>query len=136
MPKYKVLKSVAHNLAHSYFSLMHYVDGNYIMEHLFKVVREEKINEFTIDVIHMRIEPEIFMTATIRESLPKLNNFAIHLLEPNQFKLSDLESFKIKVKYDFDKTKDEIHHVYELKAIIVDKNMKEHIAYVQEWWKY
>jgi len=136
MPKYKVLKSVAHNLAHSYFSLMSYIDDDYILEHLFRVVRNENIEKFTIDVINMIIEPEIFMTDTIKKTLPKLNDFAEHLLKPNQFALSDLKSFKIYVTYDFDNTKDEIHHVYELKSIIVDRNEKEHVAFVEEWWKF
>jgi len=61
MAKLKHLKSIAHNLAHTYFSLMNYIDGDYILEHLFKIVKENQISEFKVDVINVKIEPEIFI---------------------------------------------------------------------------
>src|SRR5439155_1154843 len=39
MSRYKFLKSIAHNLGHSFLSLMNYVEGDYIHAHLFRAAR-------------------------------------------------------------------------------------------------
>jgi phosphoribosylglycinamide formyltransferase-1 len=39
-PKYKVLKSIAHNLSHSFVSFMNYVDDGYVIDDLRQIVRE------------------------------------------------------------------------------------------------
>lgn len=129
MRKYKVLKSIAHNLAHSYFSLMNYIDDDYVLEHLFKVCKETGVYKFTIDVINMEIEPGFFMTETINKTLPGLKDRAEKLLQPEQFTLNEMTSFKLHIKYYNNR-------VYDLMSVIVDDMGKEHSATVVEWWKY
>ncbi len=40
MPGYKVLKGVAHNVGHSFTSLMNYADDDYTMGHILRFVRD------------------------------------------------------------------------------------------------
>jgi hypothetical protein len=39
MARYKVLKSVAHNIGHSFTSLMNYADDDYVMGHILRFAR-------------------------------------------------------------------------------------------------
>jgi len=72
MAKYKVLKSVAHNLGHSYLSLMNYVDGDYIVEHLFRQARETGETRVEIDVLAGTIAPAVFQTPVLAESVVRV----------------------------------------------------------------
>jgi phosphoribosylglycinamide formyltransferase 1 len=49
--KYKVLKSIAHNLSHSFVSFTNYVDDGYVIDDLRQLVRTVEGNRITIDWI-------------------------------------------------------------------------------------
>ena len=48
-PKYKVLKSIAHNLSHSFVSFTNYVDNGVVMDDLRQLVRIVEGNRISID---------------------------------------------------------------------------------------
>lgn len=50
-PRYKVLKSLAHNFSHSFVSLMNYVDDGYVIDDLRELVRKNADHRITIDWI-------------------------------------------------------------------------------------
>lgn len=51
MARYKVLKSVAHNIGHSFTSLMNYVDDDYVMGHILHFARQTGRDTLTIDFV-------------------------------------------------------------------------------------
>lgn len=51
MPRYKVLKGVAHNIGHSFTSLMNYARDDYSMGHILRFARATGLSELTIDFI-------------------------------------------------------------------------------------
>jgi hypothetical protein len=51
MSRYKVLKSVAHNIGHSFTSLMNYADDDYAMGHLLRFARRSGCNTLTSDFV-------------------------------------------------------------------------------------
>jgi hypothetical protein len=46
MPRFKVLKSVAHNIGHSFTSLMNYSRDDYSMGHILRFARETGLKHF------------------------------------------------------------------------------------------
>lgn len=67
-PKYKVLKSIAHNLTHSFVSYTNYVDDGFVIDDLRQLVRTVEGNRITIDWVP-GIEQHPALTARTLESL-------------------------------------------------------------------
>jgi len=57
MARYKVLKSVAHNFAHSFVSLMNYNGGDYVNSHLTRAVQGIESGEIRSDLLRRTVEP-------------------------------------------------------------------------------
>jgi hypothetical protein len=51
MPRYKVLKGVAHNIGHSFTSLMNYAIDDYTMGHILRLARKSGKDTLIIDFI-------------------------------------------------------------------------------------
>jgi hypothetical protein len=51
MPRFKVLKGVAHNIGHSFTSLMNYSADDYSMGHILRFARETGVETLTIDLL-------------------------------------------------------------------------------------
>lgn len=142
MPKFKVLKSVAHNLAHSYLSLMNYIDDEYTVERIFQIAKIERLEEIKIDVLKEVIEPPPFATKQIMLSLTYLKKNLISLLESEHMTLEHIESCSITIRFDLnnikksDKVPDLELPTYSCLSEIVDINGKHHSASVVEWWRY
>lgn len=71
MPRYKVLKSVAHNVGHSFLSDMNTMDGftSFVPQQLFDVARKTDEDTVTIDFLKESIEPKVFEAPHIVQSL-------------------------------------------------------------------
>ncbi len=62
--RYKVLKSIAHNMSHSFVSFTNYVDDGYVIDDLRELVRTVEGNRITIDWVpgshqHPKLTPRI-----------------------------------------------------------------------------
>src|SRR5262245_16305418 len=57
MPRYKVLKSVAHNIGHSFTSLTNYVGDDYVMGHILRLARLTGNDTLTINLITGEADP-------------------------------------------------------------------------------
>lgn len=141
MSKLKVLKSIAHNVAHSYLSLMGYIDENYIVEFIFQIAKEQNEPNVRIDILKMKIEPEEFRIPTILESLEYLKDTLERLLVSDHLSFADIDNAEIVIEFDLNKTQMSRHTDLELptyKCIseIKDINGKKHEAKVVEWWRY
>jgi hypothetical protein len=51
MARYKVLKSVAHSLGHSFTSLMNYAHDDYVMGHILRFARASNRDTLIIDLM-------------------------------------------------------------------------------------
>lgn len=54
---YKRIESAIHNLAHSFMSLMNYVDGQYIIDLMPKLIRETPGHEIRVSLLDAAIHP-------------------------------------------------------------------------------
>ena len=68
MARYKVLKSVAHNLAHSFGSVMNYWGGDCVMCHLVRQVKRTKCRELRLNLLTRDVGPTDILTRPIVQS--------------------------------------------------------------------
>jgi hypothetical protein len=69
MARYKVLKSIAHNFAHSFVSLMNCWDDDYVMCHLLRAVKPRKHIVLRLDVLKMAWSPTHIVTEPLARSM-------------------------------------------------------------------
>lgn len=142
MAKYKVLKSIAHNLGHSYLSLVNYQADDYIIEHLFRTAREANEPHVKIDVLRGTIEPSAFQTPVLLESVAQQRVFLGHLVQRQGAVLDMVTSARISIDFDFARTRLSRSvpglelAMYNCIVEIVNDRGKSHIASVPEWWRY
>ena len=67
MAKYRVLKSVAHNVAASFTSLMNYAGDDYVMGHLLTFARQSGHDTLSIDFVTGEAGPPELLRAPISE---------------------------------------------------------------------
>lgn len=142
MAKFKVLGSIAHNTAHSYLSLMNYIDGNYIVEYIFQISKANRNTSVMIDIINKSISPEMYNISQIVKSLDYLNNNFLSLLKAESMSFEHIKSAVIRIEFDLDKINKSEKVLglelptYECISEIIDINNKIHKASVVEWWRY
>ena len=76
MARYKVLKGVAHNIGHSFVSLMNYAVDDYVMGHLLRFARQTRRDTLTIDFVSGEAGPSELLQEPIRR---------FHLVTPSFF---------------------------------------------------
>jgi hypothetical protein len=142
MPKYKVLKSVAHNLGHSYLS-----DSNaagtpwtFVAVDLYERAKAADASDITIDFLNETIEPDVGWSQVVRASVGWYKNALRRLLQAERFELEDLTSATLQLHFDF------AHPVtprggeqladrpsFECTVTLVDRRSIAHIGRPIEW---
>jgi hypothetical protein len=142
MPNYKALKSVAHNLGHSYLSLMNHDGLDYVVEHLFKTARRRGITHVEIDVLNGSISPAEMHSRPILDSVKRERDDFPRFLASNQCSVEQVRSAVIKIDYRFADTRPSPHvpnlelAAYDCEVEIIDDRGKVWMARVPEWWRY
>ncbi|MHB8130080.1 MAG: hypothetical protein ACYDEX_13890 [Mobilitalea sp.] len=143
MPRMKMLKSIAHNAAHSYLSLMNYINGEYTVDRLFQVAKESRETNIVIDILQQSIEPSIYLTTEIKLSLIYLKNSLESLLSSEKIPLDNILSAKIRINFNLEEETKLSSNVqglelpkYKCESEIIDINGKVYKKEVIEWWKY
>ena len=72
MASYKRLKGLAHNVAHSYFSVMNRVDGKFVVDDIVRNARLAGVADLQFDLLAGTIAPPDVATPRIAKSLVKL----------------------------------------------------------------
>lgn len=138
----KSLKSIGHNLAHSYLSLMNYDESNYIVEHIFTVAKETKKTNVKIDVKNMIIEPNEYNIPVLRRSLVYLKEKFAKLLASEKLSINEITKAFIYIDFDLSQTKlsktasNLELPSYKCTVEIVDMSNNTYTASVVEWWRY
>ena len=142
MARYKVLKSIAHNLGHSYLSLMNYVDGDYIVEHLFRRAKETGESRVRIDVLRGTIQPEAFQTPVLAASAARERAAFGRLVQSGGAALDMVAAARMEIVFDLAGTRARWTvpglelAAYRCRVEIVDDRGRHHTADVKEWWRY
>jgi len=96
----KILKSIAHNLAHHFSSTLSIWKTDYTIHHLSAASKTFNISKIKINVLKSSIEPEILNQGMIQEFLPEYNKFLKYLLKIHSLENVELED--VIIEYDFD----------------------------------
>lgn len=142
MAKYKVLKSIAHNPGHSYLSLMNYVDGDYIVEHLFRRARETGETRVESDVLMGTIEPAAFQIPVLTESVYREREWLGRLVQTGGAALDMVSQARMEIAFDLKATRPSPNvpglalAAYRCTVESVDDRGRRYKADVPEWWRY
>ena len=99
MPSLKPLRSVAHNVAHSFASSLNYWKDDYAISHLWRTAKLAGVSRVKINVLDASTEPTSVNTGMVAEILPSLRTMLSHLLQKEGFESSLLAEATL--EYDF-----------------------------------
>lgn len=99
---YKRIESAIHNLAHSFMSLMNYVDDQYVIDMLPKLVRETPGHEIRISLLDAAIHPKREYDPTFLKSVGYYRNRVRSHLESEDVDPDTVSSFEFIIYFDND----------------------------------
>jgi hypothetical protein len=100
MARYKVLKSVAHNVGHSFTSLTNYAGGDYVMGHVLQLARNSGCDTLTIDFVKSEAGPPELLASPIFEVVARYTNWFWHLVERHGSDRSLVQTATLILRYD------------------------------------
>jgi hypothetical protein len=103
MPRYKVLKGVAHNIGHSFTSLMNYAKDDYSMGHILRFAREAGLSELTIDFVSGKGQPSALLREPISELPTWYTKMFWNMVERSGSDRSLVKTATLKLRYDLTK---------------------------------
>ena len=98
----KLIESAIHNLAHSFMSLMNYVDDQYIIDLLPKLVRETPGHEIRISLLDAAIRPNRDYDPTFVKSVGYYRNRVRSHFESENVDPGTVTSFQFIIYFDND----------------------------------
>jgi hypothetical protein len=138
MPRYKVLKGVAHNIGHSFTSSMNYATDDYTMGHILRLARESGKDTLTIDFTTGIGSPTELLQTPISEVPRRYSDRFWKLVVSSGSDRSLIQSANLTLKYDLGRSKPGANGFtlspYFCDVSIVDNRGKKYSAYFHDWW--
>lgn len=136
MARYKVLKGVAHNIGHSFTSLMNFADDDYTMGHILRFARETGINELTIDFVTGTGQPKALFRDPISQVPEWYTKMFWDQVASSGSDRSLVKSATLTLRYDLTKTLTgpPAENPYDCEVAILDDRGKGYRAHFQGWW--
>ena len=100
MARYKVLKSVAHNIGHSFTSLMNYADDDYVMGHILRFARSPGRDTLTLDFARREAGPPELLAPPISEVPARYTEWFWDLVQRHGSDRSLVQSATLTLRYD------------------------------------
>ena len=94
LPKYKTLKSVAHNLSHSFVGYTNYVDDGFVIDDIREIVREK--GRLTINWVGDS-EPDPNLTPRIIKSLNAYRQSLLRMVHSSGAVMSSIKEFRTEI---------------------------------------
>ena len=140
MKSYKIMKSIAHNLGHSFTSLMNYHGDDYVMGHILRAARSTGKEKLEIDLLTGIAEPIELLVEPIRESLVWHSKTFPDFVDRSGSDINLINSAKMTVQYTlgierpYPHDHKYIENPYTCDVVIIDNRNKEHSAHFEGWW--
>jgi len=139
MPRFKVLKGVAHNVGHSFTSLMNYSGDDYSMGHILRFARKTGSNTLTIDLLTGSGTPASLLKAPISDLPDRYSKMFLHLVKSSGSDRELIQSATLTLIYDLSRSKPsplvgESLSPYTCNVSIVDVRGKNYTAHFSDWW--
>lgn len=95
--KYKNIKSMLHNFGHSFFSLMNYVDGEYIVDILPDLIRKADGHELHIQFPSGKLVPAIRCPRRLRKSIGYYTDWLPKHVASHELELERISDIRLTV---------------------------------------
>jgi hypothetical protein len=135
MPRYKVLKGVAHNIGHSFTSLMNYARDDYSMGHILRFARETGLSEVTIDFVTGQGRPSSLLRDPISELPAWYTKMFWNMVKSSGSDRSLVKAATLTLRYDLTKSRSfPVESPYICEVSIQDNRDKIYAAHFEGWW--
>ena len=138
MPRYKVLKGVAHNIGHSFTSLMNYAIDDYTMGHVLRLARQTGRDTLIIDLVTGSGRPCELLQEPISQVPRHYSDWFWKLVESSGSDRSFVQSATLKLTYDLNKSRSRPDGItvnpYVCDVCVVDVRGKNYSAHFADWW--
>ena len=101
MARYKVLKSVAHNIGHSFTSLMNYADDDYVMGHILRFARKTGTDTLTIDFVKGEAGPPELLAEPLSEIPVRYTRFFWDMVDRHGSERSCVRAATLTLRYNW-----------------------------------
>ncbi len=140
MARHKVLKGVAHNIGHSFTSLMNYADDDYVMSHILNLARKSGRDTLTIDLLTGQANPSELIAAPI-SGVPShyAETFRSHVVnsgsDPAFVKKAELTlRYDLSIEYSSIRVPEVRESPYVCDVRIEDDRGISYEAHFRGWW--
>jgi len=143
--KYKNIKSVAHNLGHSFLSDMNAVmargSGYHIVPaELFARAAQSSVPNVVVDFLARTVDPPELATPTVHESVVNYARELFRLCEAQNIEADSVRSARLFLDFDYGRRRTQLHHPHEsvqeftCRVEIVDDRGVVHRGEPSNWW--
>jgi hypothetical protein len=140
MARYKVLKSVAHNIGHSFTSLMNYADDDYVMGHILRFARKSGTDTLTIDFVKGEAGPPELLAEPISEVPVRYTQSFWDMVNRQGSDRSYVQAATLTLRYNLAVTRplhrnpSLLESPYDCDVRITDARGKDYSAHFHAWW--
>jgi hypothetical protein len=138
--RYKVLRSVAHNIGHSFTSLMNYRGDDYVMGHLLRLARLTGCDTLTIDFVAGDATPVELLQEPISEIPAQYTRFFWDLVERHGSDRTYVKAATLTLHYDIHiqrplyRNPKIFESPYTCDVCITDNGGTAYVAHFEAWW--
>jgi hypothetical protein len=140
MARYKVLKSVAHNIGHSFTSLMNYADDDYVMGHILRFARTTGRDTLTVDFVKPEAGPPELLEPPISQVPARYTEWFWDLVQRHGSDRSLVQSATLTLRYNLavqrplSSNRELLESPYTCDVRITDIRGKDYVAHFDGWW--
>ena len=130
MASYKRLKGLAHNVAHSYFSVSSHVDGRFVVDELIQCARSAGTSDVRLDLLAASADPPALATPRVVKSLAIWRNALPRWATSEGCDFGAIRSFVLEAHFRFHEVRSQDYTVeswdFDARGVIVDDRGKTH----------
>jgi hypothetical protein len=140
MARYKVLKSVAHSMGHSFTSLMNYRGNDYVMGHLLRRAREVREGTLTVDFMTGEAGPMSLLIPPIRDAVEAYATRFPQQVASHKTSLNYVRAARMTIAFDLTVERETryapgcLESPYVCRVDIEDDRGKVWRAELRDWW--
>ena len=140
MARYKVLKSVAHSLGHSFASALNYDSDDYVMGHLLTRAREVREPTLLVDLLSGSAAPSSLLVPPIRRAVARYSEWLPELVRRHFSEMRYVRAARMSVTFDLGVQRQNryaplcLESPFVLRVEIEDDRGKVWAAEQRDWW--
>jgi hypothetical protein len=139
MPRFKVLKGVAHNVGHSFISPTNYSGDDYSMGHILTFARKTGIDTLTIDFITGQGQPASLLGEPISELPGWYTEMFWRLVQSSGSDRNLVQAATLTLTYDLQRSRpgpfaNSRQNPYKCNVSVQDVRGRNYQAHFEGWW--